>query len=145
VISLHRAALPAALAALGLGAAAAARALRRVEVNGDSMAPALLPGDRLLLLRVGLGRLRRGDVVAVRDPRDPDGRVLVKRVAAMSGGGLVVLGDNLAASTDSRSFGAVPRSLLLGRCVWRYAPEERRGRVQDAPPLPVFPSDRGGG
>ena len=113
--------------------------LRRVEVVGDSMAPSLLAGDRLLVLRAA--PIRRGDVVALRDPRDP-GRVLVKRVAATPGGavtcdgevlragpGWVVLGDNLPASTDSRTFGAVPRSSLLGRCVWRYAPEARRGRV----------------
>ena len=102
--------------------------LRRVEVVGDSMAPALLAGDRLLVLRPT--RIRRGDVVAVRDPRDAS-RILVKRVAEVlrAGGGWVVLGDNLPASTDSREFGAVPRSSLLGRCVWRYAPESRRGRL----------------
>lgn len=113
--------------------------VRRVEVVGDSMAPALRAGERLLVVRGG--RIRAGDVVALRDPRDA-GRVLVKRVAATpggavtcagevlrAGGGYVVLGDNLPASTDSREFGAVPRSALLGRCVWRYAPEPRRGRL----------------
>src|SRR5436305_1226061 len=76
--------------------------LRRVTVHGDSMRPALEPGDRLLV--VGFLRPRPGDVVAVVDPRDA-GRVLVKRVAAVdaSGGGLItVLGDFPEASTDSR-------------------------------------------
>jgi mitochondrial inner membrane protease subunit 1 len=74
--------------------------------------------------------IRAGDVVALRDPRDRR-RVLVKRVAAVlrAERRVVVLGDNLAASTDSRSFGPVPIRLLLGRCVWRYHPEERRGAV----------------
>ena len=103
----------------------------RVVVEGDSMAPALRAGDRLLILRAL--RLHRGDVVAVRDPRLPS-RVLVKRVAAVpgeavtvagavlrAGRGYVVLGDNLPASTDSRTFGAVPRRLVLGRLVWRYS------------------------
>ena len=136
-MSLHPAAVLTAVA--GLAAAAALRGVRRVEVRGDSMAPALLPGDHLLVLRHAPAR--RGDVVALRDPRDP-GRAVVKRVAALpgaavtcdglvlhAGAGVVVLGDNLAASTDSRSFGAVPRRLLLGRCVYRYAPENRRGWV----------------
>lgn len=135
--SLHRS--TAALGAAALAVLAISRALRRVEVAGESMAPALLPGDRLLVLRPL--PLRRGQVVAVRDPREPS-RLLVKRLAAVPGeavtaggevlrarSGYVVLGDNPEASTDSRSFGAVPRSLLLGRCVWRYAPEERRGAL----------------
>ncbi|HXA30370.1 MAG TPA: S26 family signal peptidase [Candidatus Angelobacter sp.] len=113
--------------------------LRRVEVHGDSMAPELRPGDRLLV--TPLAGIRRGDVVALRDPRQP-GRVLLKRVAATRGEavtvagevlraerGLVVLGDNLPASSDSRGFGAVPLRLLLGRCVWRYQPETRRGAI----------------
>lgn len=115
------------------------RPLRRVEVSGDSMAPALLAGDRLLVTRYR--RVSAGDVVALRDPRYAS-RALVKRVAATPGGavtcdgevlragrGYVVLGDNLAASTDSRVFGPVPRSALLGAAVWRYAPEARRGRL----------------
>lgn len=134
MISLHRSAALLGLAALG---AMAAWGLRRVEVSGDSMAPQLLPGDRLLVRR--LGRVSAGDVVALRDPRDPS-RALVKRVGATpggavtcegrvlrAGGGYLVLGDNLPASTDSRTFGAVPRSALLGVAVWRYAPESRRG------------------
>jgi len=104
--------------------------LRRVAVHGDSMRPALEPGDRLLV--VGFLSVRPGDVVAVVDPRDEGGgRVLVKRVSAVddSSGDVTVLGDAPDASTDSRTFGAVPRSLVLGRAVYRYWPESRRGRL----------------
>jgi mitochondrial inner membrane protease subunit 1 len=137
-MSLHRAATASAFA-LALAGTTLALAVRRVRVEGESMAPALLAGDHLLALR--LARVRPGDVVALRDPRDPR-RALVKRCAAVPGGavtcggavlragaGYLVLGDNLPASTDSRVFGPVPRRLLLGRCVHRYAPEERRGRL----------------
>jgi hypothetical protein len=105
------------------------------------MAPALLPGDRLVVVGRAHRPLRRlgprakapwlkpGEVVAVRDPRDP-GRVLVKRVAwvDVDGATLEVLGDASQASTDSRTFGPVPMASVLGRAVYRYAPRGRTGR-----------------
>jgi nickel-type superoxide dismutase maturation protease len=98
---------------------------RLVVVDGDSMRPALEPGDHVLVVRL---RPRVGDVVAVRDPRAPD-RTIVKRVATIDAHGVVVVGDNRAASTDSRTFGPVPRRDVLGRVVYRYAPASRTGRV----------------
>ena len=123
-------------AALLAGGARAARALRvrrpplaRVEVVGDSMRPALEPGDRLLVLGWGVpGRLSPGGMVTVADPRHP-GRVLVKRITARNGSGLVLRGDNPAASTDSRIFGPVEAGRVRGRVVYRYFPEDRRGRL----------------
>ena len=95
------------------------------------MVPTLLPGDRVLVWR-GLGPLRPpirvGDLVAVVDPRD-SGRVMVKRVAELAGTEIVVRGDNEAASTDSRHFGPVSAAAIRGRVVYRYLPDERRGRL----------------
>src|SRR5579884_3733422 len=95
------------------------------------MLPALRPGDRVLVVG-GLGpwrpRLRTGDLVALADPRDP-ARLMVKRVAALAGDRVDVRGDNAAASTDSRHFGPVDRAAVVGRVVYRYHPEERRGRL----------------
>jgi nickel-type superoxide dismutase maturation protease len=115
-----------ALAAFGL-----ASTVRRVAVEGGSMAPALLPGDRLLIARwpVSRGRLPAvGDIVAVRDPRLAT-RVLIKRVTAIDTvlDTLEVTGDAGAASTDSRQFGAVHRSAVLGKAIYRYAPPTRSG------------------
>lgn len=89
------------------------------------MEPTLTPGDRVLVLRL---RPRPGDVVALRDPRN-QARTILKRVAAIDGEEVTVLGDNAAASTDSRAFGPVPQSSVLGRVVYRYAPTARAGRV----------------
>ena len=102
------------------------RPLARVEVEGESMAPALRAGDRLLVRRPG--PVRVGDVVAVVDPRTAD-RTLVKRVAAIGPEGLTVLGDNAGASTDSRSLGPVAPASVRGRVVYRYLPDGRRGPV----------------
>jgi nickel-type superoxide dismutase maturation protease len=96
--------------------------VRLVVVEGTSMEPALQPGDRLLVVA---RRPRVGDVVALQH----DGRVLVKRVAAIDGRHVTVHGDNADASTDSRSFGAVSLRSVLGRAVYRYAPRQRAGRI----------------
>ena len=91
------------------------------------MRPALEPGDRLLVVD-GLP-IRPAHVVAVRDPRDEE-RVMVKRVEAVWPDGSVdVRGDAPAASTDSRQLGPLDRGLVVGRAVWRYWPESRRGRI----------------
>jgi nickel-type superoxide dismutase maturation protease len=101
---------------------------RRVIVRGHSMAPTLLAGDRILV--VAGRRLRRGDIVAVPDPRRAE-RLLMKRVTHIAPGRHTVSlsGDNAAASTDSRTFGPVPRRAILGRAVYRYGPAERAGRI----------------
>ena len=103
--------------------------LVRVEVVGDSMRPALEPGDRLLVLGWGVsGPLSPGRMVTVPDPRHAS-RVLVKRVVARNGSGVVLRGDNPSASTDSRIFGPVDAGRVRGRVVYRYFPEDRRGRL----------------
>jgi nickel-type superoxide dismutase maturation protease len=99
---------------------------KRVLVEGDSMRPTLEPGDRLLAIRAR--RIRAGQLVVVPDPRRPD-RLLVKRVAAVGPAAVSVQGDNAGASTDSRQFGPVSRTAVVGRIVYRYAPLTRAGRV----------------
>ena len=115
-----------------LAAAAVLAAQRRldvVEVRGRSMAPALLPGDRLLIARIGSPRT--GAVVLAADPRDPR-RELVKRVAGFDAGRVMLRGDNAAASTDARTFGTLPRSAVRWRVLGRYWPLERIGPVPTA-------------
>lgn len=105
--------------------------LRRVRVEGRSMQPALEPDDRLVVVgrRIGLPPWPPiGSVVALSDPRRPE-RLLVKRVVAVDrvAGTVDVRGDAPAASTDSRTFGPVPRRALVGRAVYRYGPPGRTG------------------
>jgi nickel-type superoxide dismutase maturation protease len=122
-------------------AVAAAIAARRwldvVEVRGRSMAPTVLPGDRLLIARLPG---RPGDVVLAADPREP-GRELIKRVASIDAGRVTLRGDNPAASTDARTFGSVAASRVRWRVVARYWPLERAGGLRRAPTSTV---DEGG-
>jgi nickel-type superoxide dismutase maturation protease len=111
---------------LGLLALLAARRwLDVVEVRGRSMAPSLLAGDRLVVIRAGP---RPGDVVLAPDPRQPE-RELVKRVSAVDARSVHLAGDNPAASTDARIFGAVPAEAVEWRAVLRYWPLERFGPI----------------
>lgn len=108
---------------------------RRATVRGESMAPTLRPGYRLLAdgLAYRRDRPRLGDIVLVRHQEVP-GLTMVKRIAAIPGdavggqtlgrGEYWVLGDNAGASTDSRDFGPVKRR-LLDRVWVLYWPTQR--------------------
>ncbi len=105
-----------------------------VTVRGVSMEPTYSAGDRLLVRRSGLDRVRTGEVVVVRvagaAPDDPTGGRMVKRAVAVPGdpvpaqiplpdpvvpaGRLLVLGDNPARSNDSRRLGYIPADALIG-------------------------------
>jgi signal peptidase I len=137
---------PLVLAALAVAAVRwAAGRWVAVTVTGDSMAPALSDGDRVLVRRSPLERLTVGNVVVASWPTlhhsyqpGSDRPWLIKRVAALPGdlvpdsvsaaaGGeihvpprhLVLLGDNPKGSHDSRTFGYIPGDLVLGAVVRR--------------------------
>ena len=123
----------AAAVVLSLIAAAVRRAVHRGEVVGSAMVPALQPGDRLVVVGAPWSPPpwpSPGQIIALTDPREPS-RILVKRVGAIHvrDGTLEVAGDRPEASTDSRTFGPVPRSSIVGRVVFRYGPPARRGTL----------------
>ena len=128
----------------------------RVAVVEASMAPAILPGDWLLVDPTTDHWPRRGTVVIVREP--DGGALAIKRVAATPGDRVAfaqgylelaedeawLLSDASAETAaalgfgvpiDSRMYGPVPLDLLVGRAWFRYAPlaadradrETRRG------------------
>ena len=102
--------------------------LFRVAVTGPSMEPTVREGDWLLARQ--LRRWPRvGELVIAADPREP-ARLLVKRVEAVVGDAVSVVGDRPDRSTDSRHFGALPRSAIVGRPLLRYAPLERIGLLR---------------
>ena len=107
------------------------RRLETVEVRGRSMAPALLPGDRLIVRRAN-GAPNVGEVVVAGDPRHQR-RELVKRVAAVRDAHVTLRGDNPSASTDSRDFGVLPVAGVRWRAVARYWPLRRMGLIPPAP------------
>lgn len=120
-----------------------ARRIWRAVVAENSMAPALLPGDSLLVLPAGpngLPWLRRAPRIGSIVIAEREGRLDVKRVARSpesalesaphQSDALWLLGDNTAASSDSRHGGPVPLSALRGLVIFRTGPAGRRGFVR---------------
>jgi nickel-type superoxide dismutase maturation protease len=108
----------------------------RVAVEGESMAPTLQPGDFLIAVRPG--SIPRGALGVVEHPHRA-GYEMVKRFSGVPGDSIDGLslgadqfwmaGDNPAATTDSRTFGAVSREAIRGVVVFRYWPPSRIGSV----------------
>ena len=117
--------------AAGSAVAIARRFTATVAVEGDSMAPALLPGDWLVMesLTYRVRGPRPGDVVVAGDPRNP-GREVIKRVVVHEAGAVELLGDAPHRSTDSRTFGRVKASSIRWRAWLRYRPIRRMGVVR---------------
>lgn len=121
--------------AIAIAAATAVALIRRavvlVTVDGESMTPTISDGERVLVKRVRLGQVVRGDVVVVRYAE----MLLIKRAVAVPGdpmpaevaltagvpagapvpaGRLAVLGDNAANSLDSRTCGLFGGNTVVG-------------------------------
>lgn len=118
------------LAFLGLS-----RVFTRLEVEGESMTPTYMPGQRLVVNRLTLVLRppRVGEAVVVRQPGS-NGRLDLKRVSAGPGEEVeikgarrslaadewFVTGDNAAQSTDGRHLGPVRRRDIVGTIWFSY-------------------------
>jgi signal peptidase I len=142
-------------------------------IPSPSMAPALVPGDRVLVSKLSyrLHDVRRGDIVVFKRPphvqAGPEVKDLVKRVIGLPGdtvearnGQLIVngkaliepyvargattsavspqhipaehywvMGDNRNVSEDSRFFGSISGSLIVGRVFFQVWPVSSLGFV----------------
>ena len=115
---------------------------KRFRVSGPSMLPLLQPDEEVLVNQhaYGLGhRPQSGDVVIVVHPHKPSLRMVKRVIEGMQTpeGSLGsakatssieaqetyywIEGDNLLASTDSRTFGPVPSACILGKVTARFA------------------------
>jgi signal peptidase I len=128
------------LGAVAIGLLVVRARLVAVTVEGDSMAPTLRPGDRVLVVKVPLRWVRRRQLVVFaprtefRHASDPPwhikravalpGDVVPAEVPNLAGARVpadqfVVLGDNSARSFDSRLAGYLSSDALLGVVVRR--------------------------
>jgi|HubBroStandDraft_1064217.scaffolds.fasta_scaffold251218_2 signal peptidase I len=96
---------------LAAGTLLVALALRKrfalVTVTGDSMMPTLAPGDHVLVRRVRISRLRRGQVVVMEAPGIEGYRAVPHRVAEI-GRGEWIIKRVAAVPGDPRPDGSLP-------------------------------------
>lgn len=89
-----------------------------LKVSGDSLTPEYKEGDFVIITKIPffLYRLKVDDVVAF---RHPDYGLMIKKVAAISPGGdeIFVVGTH-EFSVDSRKFGALKQTDLMGKVIW---------------------------
>jgi len=103
-----------------------AKLFKAVELRGDSMSPNFNDGD-WLLFRLLPAKVRVGKVVLIQRNSDLGKDFLqVKRVIKADESNesnetkFWVEGDNKSASTDSRSWGALDSTEVIGKLLFRY-------------------------
>ena len=84
------------------------------RVVGNSMAPVLKPGDIVFAKKIHHLHIYADSIVIA----SINGKEVIKRVGVVKNGKVFLIGDNKAASTDSRTFGLVPCSAVLGKVVF---------------------------
>jgi len=90
---------------------------RVIKVTGDSLSPIIEEGDFVLVLKIPFFFLHRGDIIVFR--HNTYG-LMIKMVEAVSRdeGTVFVIGTH-PFSTDSRSFGPVPKRNIIGKVILR--------------------------
>lgn len=87
----------------------------KYKVSGHSMSPTLKEDSEVFVNRCAFvfRNPQKNTIIALKDPRD--GKVLLKRITKVEKGKYFVEGDNKKHSTDSRDFGMIEKSDIIGK------------------------------
>jgi nickel-type superoxide dismutase maturation protease len=86
------------------------------KVKDKSMEPGLVSGD-FLFVTSACGKPKVGDIVVLKHPSKSI--YIVKRVSAINGCEVFVIGDNKDQSEDSRDFGSIDVRSIMGKVVFK--------------------------
>lgn len=104
------------------------RQRKLMKVTGRSMIPALQPGDLLFIRPLpAQGWVVENMIVVAIHPQQSSLKVIKRVSAILANGRYFLLSDNPAEGTDSRTWGALPRTSLVGVAT-SYAFRERRSK-----------------
>lgn len=90
--------------------------IQRFTVIGKSMFPSLKPGQDILCFNWAyiFFKLKKGDIVVIKH----NGREIIKRIEKIDDSSVCVIGDNREESTDSRDFGLIDKSKIIGKVIF---------------------------
>ncbi|MDJ0688303.1 MAG: nickel-type superoxide dismutase maturation protease [Xenococcaceae cyanobacterium MO_188.B32] len=99
------------------------RKRKRFRVTGLSMTPLLQPGEEILVDLNAYQKAfpRVGEIVVAAHPYYSELHIIKRVMSVAENGSCFLQGDNLAESSDSRSFGIVAIDKILGRVTSRFA------------------------
>lgn len=86
--------------------------LSRFIVSGDSMSPALKAGQNVLIWS-WFYEAKVEDIVVI----EKNNKDMIKRIKKIENGKYFIEGDNKQKSTDSRKFGPIDRSEIIGKVI----------------------------
>ncbi|MEM7557417.1 MAG: nickel-type superoxide dismutase maturation protease [Cyanobacteria bacterium P01_A01_bin.84] len=94
---------------------------QRVRVTGSSMTPSLLPGEEVLYNPKAYQQHfpQVGDIVVAMHP-DRTKQIIKRVTSVLEDGSCFLEGDNHYGSTDSRSFGSIPITQILGKVTCKF-------------------------
>jgi nickel-type superoxide dismutase maturation protease len=98
------------------------------KVTGNSMLPKFYCGDFVLAYRRFHSVFKQGDVVVVEHAQF--GKIIKRIITIENGGTLLLVGDNIAVSTDTFTLGSIQPEQVLGRVIW-YVSRPKRRRINE--------------
>lgn len=85
----------------------------KYKVFGNSMVPTLKPGMQVLTFNWFIN-FKVGDLIVLKHQN----KEIIKRIQKSSDCEVFVVGDNKNESTDSKDFGWVNKSAIIGKVIW---------------------------